>query len=98
MTSTQPEAQTQSETQSDAPPRTMPGSEPDPALADLRLGNAEPHQVFRWKIDAPLAPIERDILPEIRELKSGADRIRVAAMLCIVYTIETEQQAPDRVG
>ena len=37
MTSTQPEAQTQSETQSDAPPRTMPGSEPNPALAPARL-------------------------------------------------------------
>jgi shikimate kinase len=37
MTSTQPEAQTQSETQSDAPPRTMPGSEPNPALAPAHL-------------------------------------------------------------
>ena len=73
----------------------------------LRRGNAtleisgrdgELAQISTRKIDAVLFEIDRDILPEIRELKSAANQIGKPLPLLIAICKQVQHQAPDWIG
>ena len=67
------------------------------AVADLGFGDAEAPQIVLRKINAPLAPVDGDVLPEIGELQAGADRIGLRARRVVIDPVEVKQQTSDRV-
>ncbi len=54
-------------------------------------------EVLERQVDASLAPVDRDVLPEIGELQRRADRVAFDAALRVVGLVQREQQAPDRI-
>ena len=66
-------------------------------LADLGFGDAETSQVVLRKVNAPLVPVDGDVLPEIGELQAGADRVGLRPGRVVIDAVEVEQQASDRI-
>ena len=70
----------------------------DAAGIDLPFGHAEALQVLLRQVDATLAPVDGDVLPEVGELQAGADGVRPRHRLLVAAAVQREQQAADRVG
>ena len=65
---------------------------------DVLLGDAEAREVRRGQIHATLLPIDGDVLPEVDELQSGADRVARAEVRRRLRAVEAQHQPADRVG
>ncbi len=55
-------------------------------------------QIALRQVHASLAPVERDVLPEVGKLQAGADRIGLLQKLRFAAAKQLQQQTPDRIG
>src|SRR5439155_4583235 len=55
-------------------------------------------QILQRKKEAAAREILSEVLPEIRQLERGADRIRSSDRLRILHVVEREHETPHRIG
>src|SRR5277367_6554643 len=70
----------------------------DFARTQLIGGVAESRDILARQIDPPFTQVNRDILPEVGQLQSGADVIRELLALRVAEAEKVEHQTPNRVG
>jgi hypothetical protein len=70
----------------------------EPASAEIVFGHPEMREVPTREIDPSLREIDRDVLPEVRQLQPGTDQIRQALPLSIAIAEQIQHQPPDGIG
>ena len=65
---------------------------------DVRFGHSEAGEILLRQVNPVLAPIHRDVLPEVDKLQRGADCVRMGEIGGRCRAIEVQEQPADRVG
>src|SRR5262249_55830159 len=68
------------------------------AGCDHVLRYTEAAHVIQWKINSSLAVVDRNVLPEVRQLQGGAGEIGEFLPLCIAISAGIEHQPADGIG
>ena len=68
----------------------------DHTAADLRLGHIEPREVALRQVDAAILEVDRDVLPEVDQMKGRADRIGVGQIGRARGAEQMQHQVPHR--
>ena len=65
---------------------------------EVGLGHVEAAEIDLWDVDAVLAKVDGNVLPEVGELEGGADGVGKLGELLFAMAVEKEYQAANRVG